>query len=153
MDGDTKIRRDRSDQAPRRQPMAAAAVAAGRGDPPTPPNIPGRPIAIGAIDAPKRVSLRQLSETRLLRDRTVGFGVIGALGFAALYFVYWLILLLKLGSPSLMLFAAINTIGLLSLLALLQALCWSAALGLVVGVMVALFRDYLLGRGHGRQLG
>jgi len=153
MNGDPKTRHDPADQRPQRQLMAATAAATGQGNPPFPPKVGGRLIAIGSIAPPKRASSRHSSETRSLRDRTVLFGVIGALAFAALYFVYWLITLLKLGSASLMLFTAINTIGFLSFLALLQALCWSAALGLVVGAGIALFRDYILGRGNTRHLG
>ena len=117
MNGDPKTRHDPADQRPQRQLMAATAAATGQGNPPFPPKVGGRPIAIGSIAPPKRASSRHSSETRSLRDRTVLFGVIGALAFAALYFVYWLITLLKLGSASLMLFTAINTIGFLSFLA------------------------------------
>lgn len=152
MHGDTKIRRDPPNQTPQSRLMATPA-AAGRGNLPPLPSLLGRPIAVGSLTPPKRSSFRHFSEARLFRDSTVGFGVIGALCFAALYFAYWFIMLLELGSPSLMLFAAINTISFLSLLALLQGLCWSAALGLVVGAMVALLRDYLLGRGQIRHLG
>ena len=152
MNRDTTIRRDPSDQTPQRPLMAATPAAAGRDNLLSPRSVLGRPIAVGSIASPTRVSLRHLPEARLLRDSRVRFGAIGALGFAAIYFAYWVILLLEVGSPGLMLFAAINTIGFLSLLALLQALCWSAALGLVVGVIVALFRDYLLGRRERRHL-
>lgn len=73
--------------------------------------------------------------------RVVRFGLTGALAFAALFFIYWFVLLLQLGSPGLMLFHVLNTVGFLSSLALLQGLCWSLAFGLIAGVIVALFYD------------
>ena len=68
----------------------------------------------------------------------VRFGLTGALTFAVLFFVYWLVLLLQVGFPRLMLYHALSNVGLLSLLALFQGLCWSLAIGLIAGVFVAL---------------
>ena len=76
---------------------------------------------------------RPASGTGLVR-----FGVTGALTFAALFLVYWLVSLLQVGSPRLMLYRALSNDGLLSSHALLQGLCWSLTFGLIAGVLVAL---------------